>query len=675
MSGAPVPVRLRGPGRAVAAWLLAVPPIYLQLEAQKFQPPARNVAVVTATMIVSVLHHRTRAALDGVVLVVGLALAWCWIEPVREPRWEALALAGVALLVVIGARIAISAEEPSAVGLLVLLGGLSAAAFAVLVAKSEPVAATKAIGVVVGLPATVAIGTGATVRRWGHDPVGWPVLVPALGAAWWTFHVLGLAVPAAMAALGLAVAAVLAIASGGDGRVIAALRRAGRPLDRLLAVVDRLAEHVAPRIGRGFHALVRAAAAVALALTWLLVVLLPWLVQRVGRWRALDHPSAPGTRWVRVGTGTARTDRSWSPESAPAPDRARLARRRLPYTLASGVVVLGLIAGAVALYRRATAEQPEGTATELAGEQFDLVGEEEVALFAGTELPEHSSKGLNVHDGQRKTWRPPLARCAPRIVLWMFGGSAAFGWDQRDDRTVASALAKLAHDDGIDLEIHNYSVPGDVAFQQHRRLQRELALAEEPPDLVVSYDGFNDALAQSMAPDGTEPSRTEAFRSLLDNDVLPMVPRIRQSEDDDGRWHFVLDERVVHKPARGFVDGAKAASFQYRTAIGWTRDLLRREHIPYVDYFQPSQPLRARPVEGEPELSPDSVRGLRQLRRSLPRGTVDLSGALDREERPVYVDQVHMDERGAAVVAAAMYRDLRTRFDLPALEEVPRPCR
>ena len=72
--------------------------------------------------------------------------------------------------------------------------------------------------------------------------------------------------------------------------------------------------------------------------------------------------------------------------------------------------------------------------------------------------PEFTSDYLNEKDGARGGWTPPACTCR-RLRVWWFGGSAAWGAFQRDEFTIPSQLAKIAHEQGVTLDITNYAMP------------------------------------------------------------------------------------------------------------------------------------------------------------------------------------------------------------------------
>ena len=115
----------------------------------------------------------------------------------------------------------------------------------------------------------------------------------------------------------------------------------------------------------------------------------------------------------------------------------------------------------------------------------------------GDRLEDHATEHVNVRDGARMTLE---ARCqCPRLTVWFFGGSAAFGIGQRDEHTVASELVRIAEADGVRLEVRNFGAPAWTLWQEYEAFAARLIDPDERrPDIVVFYDGFNDAIGAAF---------------------------------------------------------------------------------------------------------------------------------------------------------------------------------
>lgn len=109
--------------------------------------------------------------------------------------------------------------------------------------------------------------------------------------------------------------------------------------------------------------------------------------------------------------------------------------------------------------------------------------------------PSFEGRAISVDSsGHRRTFTPPLG--SKPLELWVLGGSAAFGWNQRDAFTIPSVLAReLA---GKDVHVTNLAVPGFVFTQELIALELRLR-AGARPDIVLFYDGVNDAFATVQA--------------------------------------------------------------------------------------------------------------------------------------------------------------------------------
>ena len=101
-------------------------------------------------------------------------------------------------------------------------------------------------------------------------------------------------------------------------------------------------------------------------------------------------------------------------------------------------------------------------------------------------------------EGLRRTVQAPSASAAPRRVFFM-GGSTMWGTGQRDAWTIPSLVASgLAARNVRDLELTNFGETGYVSTQELLRLEMALRKGARP-DVVVFYDGINDAASSAQS--------------------------------------------------------------------------------------------------------------------------------------------------------------------------------
>ncbi|MFN8018004.1 MAG: SGNH/GDSL hydrolase family protein [Acidimicrobiales bacterium] len=262
------------------------------------------------------------------------------------------------------------------------------------------------------------------------------------------------------------------------------------------------------------------------------------------------------------------------------------------------------------------------------------------------------SKYINVIDGLRKSWRPPACDCR-RLKVWVYGGSTAWGIGQRDDHTIPSELARVAHEHGMTIDVDNRGLPGDHHWIEAERLAYDLTI-EPPPDLVVFYDGVNDRWWE---------------RGLHDRifDEIWIQSGRSQGRPPRGRTGSrimpppTLDSQGLQLTAEGVRrwDLARKMSKATSKATGvpvryiWQPERYSRPFEPTEPHFDTRHENDARKASqfAEENLAPD---------------VIDLTRALDRTKGPIYTDDAHHNERGARVIAEAMFAALQD--DLRAIE-------
>jgi len=271
----------------------------------------------------------------------------------------------------------------------------------------------------------------------------------------------------------------------------------------------------------------------------------------------------------------------------------------------------------------------------------------------GFEVANFHSTYTNVTDQERKTYEAACTCKEP--VVWFVGGSVAFGLGQRDLHTIPSDLARLAEQAGAPIEVHNLGVPAFTAVQELELMSARLDAASKPPDLIVTYDGFNDALS--------------GFLGYLDGSYRVGRPEVLVEGPTD----------TMHQP-KGFPVQSAAAMAKLGTEVARTiratmaqEDALAAAHrVPILHVLQADPFGSAVQRTGLVKVgidAPDSAfvnfgQMLDHVERGLltAPGFLDLRHVLDALPTQVFVDVIHTNERAAALVARAMYPSVARRL-------------
>lgn len=306
----------------------------------------------------------------------------------------------------------------------------------------------------------------------------------------------------------------------------------------------------------------------------------------------------------------------------------------------------------------------------------------------GWRLEDTAGEHLTIADGERAS----TATTAPGdpVVVWFFGGSAMYGFGQRDGHTIPSELVRLAEADGVPLEVHNFGTPAYVNWQGVS-LFAQLLTERPAPDVAVFYDGYNDLSMQLVDGPVTEPShvlasvqqeRVEAGpvtasatsaqdvrqwwadRSATVNLYRRLADRLGGADEPEVR---LTDAEASAVPADVDPDRVAAdAGALLGRGCGLARALGEAYGVVVQCWFQPTLYSKG-PVEGERYLlgraanrSPAWVPTIAALRAGFDDGVVDLADSLDGHPDPLFWDTVHTNETGAALVAEAAWPALRS---------------
>jgi len=476
----------------------------------------------------------------------------------------------------------------------------------------------------------------------------------------------------------------------------------------LLTTVALLSPTAAGWIERVFgaigHWVGRILSAVVLTLVFVVVFVPVGLLARLFRRDPLSAGTVrPGTTWLeRWGWRERRLpDRSYASEQDLLGGR-RAGRVAWAVGLVTLLVLADAAIGTVLVDPPAEGAPPPvedgggeaGAIPALAGldyvpqlfaEQFSAESGQYDPLL-GWRLEDTEGQYLNIADGERASLPPPAG--SADLDVWFFGGSAMYGFGQRDEHTIPSELVRLAAADGIAMEAHNFGTPAYVNWQGVELFAR-LLTEREVPDLVVFYDGYNDLSMQFVdgplhgpshvlaavqqdrieAPPATQDPT--AFADVRDwwadhSGTVNLYRRIRDRLDGDEPEVRLTEAEASAVPADVDADAVEAATADL---LGRGREfaaaLAAAHGIEAQFWFQPTLYSKG-PVEGEEQLpgraanrTPAWVPTIAALRAGFPDEVVDLADALDGQPDPLFWDTVHTNEAGARLVAEAAWPELR----------------
>ncbi len=277
----------------------------------------------------------------------------------------------------------------------------------------------------------------------------------------------------------------------------------------------------------------------------------------------------------------------------------------------------------------------------------------------------------------RRTINPPNPACAdhPKIKVWVLGGSAVYGTLIPDWATLPSSLSRALNTSSRCVEVTNLGVEGYVSSQELLYLIEKLK-AGHIPDVVIFYDGFNDADA-GTSPAGpsahlrymTMKRRMEsglatrsdflrhfAIARLVEDLSRPLgrtLPRV-SSDQLPERATATLDNYAENlKIARklGEAYGFKVCAF-------WQPALIYG-HKPPVAYEQQFLDLAAKPAYSFLPLAPV----YREAEQRAQVGQfVFLGNIFDSLPQPIYLDWVHLNPNGNEIVASTVAVHLEECF-------------
>lgn len=289
-----------------------------------------------------------------------------------------------------------------------------------------------------------------------------------------------------------------------------------------------------------------------------------------------------------------------------------------------------------------------------------------------------SGRYINIDSlGLRRTTPDCGADDADPLLVFFFGGSAAWGTGARDEATIPSHLARELCDLGIAATVTNFGESGYTNSQELIELQLELRDGHVP-GVAIFYDGVNDVYSsyqngvagqpqnvanRILAHELTQrPAMREALRVVLFTNTGQLLKKIASYASRLGS--AAAPNGDVASDATGHDSALDRATVE--TLIGNQRvvQALEREYgFESFFYWQPAVYNKDLLSEDErTKVAVDSAFAEMYLRVTELIGSqesiTDLSDILDAFDRSFFLDEFHISEEGNGIVAGAILEDV-----------------
>jgi hypothetical protein len=267
----------------------------------------------------------------------------------------------------------------------------------------------------------------------------------------------------------------------------------------------------------------------------------------------------------------------------------------------------------------------------------------------------------------------PDCKNRPAFKLWVLGGSAAYGTMVPDWATLPSALSRILNTRAPCVQVTNLAVEGYNSNQELLLLVEELK-AGHVPDVVVFYDGFNDADVGTSPSGPTTHLRYATVKQRLQGkfsiygDLLQhfaiwrLADQITRAHDRTPLPRVSASELTERALATldNYSQNIKIANvlgktYGFRVRAFWQPALIYG-HKPLVDYEQEFQRLSSQP---EFFFQPLTAVYREAEQRERDGQFIFLGGVFDDVSQPTYLDWVHLNPQGNLLVAQAIAHALQ----------------
>jgi hypothetical protein len=280
----------------------------------------------------------------------------------------------------------------------------------------------------------------------------------------------------------------------------------------------------------------------------------------------------------------------------------------------------------------------------------------------------------------RRTLNPADDQCKlkHRLTVWIFGGSTVYGTGVPDWATLPSYLSRDLNAASSDcVVVSNFGVEGYVSNQEVILLMEQLK-AGGHPDIVIIYDGLNDAGAAGPSSGPPQPhfsfdlikgrvegSISTCFAFVRESYALRLARAVRGSLFPRRSSQPVLDE--LHTKGVAALDN-------YEANLSVARALSRAYSFRIYCFWQPSLYYGQKPlVPFEKEMPEIATRDTWSVittavyqeaaTRASTGHFIFLGGLFDSVPEPIFIDEGHLGPRGNELAAQTVAKYIRAHSE------------
>ena len=301
-------------------------------------------------------------------------------------------------------------------------------------------------------------------------------------------------------------------------------------------------------------------------------------------------------------------------------------------------------------------------------------------------IAEMHGQYINVTSGVRTTYQPRIS--GRRRLVFLFGGSAAWGHGARDLGTLPSWLARVAEEHGDSWDVRNYAESGWVNWQGIVYLLEKLADGERP-EAVVFYSGVNETLTRRQWPDTPRPIwNADTYPSAMSEWMMqrdrPLARAWAYYRNTSLVLHELFPQPSYYRPgpapsAHRLTDLVSAEYLAEKALV----DALGRQYG-FASLFVWQPTVAAKPIlspqerryagwlpssaDTKPPIDWWSMGGdLRDTYQAIGRdvsraGVIDLSSAFDGMSATAFIDWMHPAESGNERLARVLYGKMASQL-------------